>query len=135
MATDLLSLIDQLELEHRQMRDALAHLGEMPAGADLAAVATALRDLAPVLVAGLDEHSAAEDDVLFPALGAAVGSAAEVFRAEHVDIRAWRDQLFGSSSVDDRLRAGTELRELLEDHMDREEAMLFPSAREWLGGE
>ena len=132
MANDLLDLIEQLEQEHRQMRDALAHLAEVPADADLAAVAAALRDLAPVLVAGLDEHSAAEDNTLFPALGEAVGGAAEAFRAEHDDIRSWRDQLYESPSVGDRLRAGAELQELLEAHMDREEAMLFPSARDVL---
>ena len=135
MATDLLNLIDQLEQEHRQMRDALARLGEVPADADLATVVATLHDLAPVLVARLDEHSAVEDTTLFPALAEAVGAAVDVFRAEHVDIRSWRDQLYGSPSVVDRLRAGAELRELLEAHMDREDAMLFPSARDVLGGE
>ena len=132
MTTDLLHLIGQLEHEHDEVRAALARLGELAADAELAEVTAVVGDLAPVLVAGLDQHSGTEDTVLFPALAEGLGGAAEVFAAEHVDIRAWRDQLYRAATVEERLAAGAELRELLQGHMEREENMLFPSARDVL---
>ena len=132
MDSDLLDLIGQLEHEHDEVRAALARLDGLPAGADLTVVTATLGDLAPVLVAGLDQHSAAEDTILFPALGEGLGAAAEAFAAEHVDIRAWRDQLYQAATVAERLAAAAELRELLQAHMEREENMLFPSARDEL---
>jgi hypothetical protein len=133
MTTDLVDLIGQLEHEHVEVRAALARVGELPAGADLAVLTATLDEVAAVLVAGLDQHSAAEDTVLFPALGEGLGAVAETFAAEHVDIRAWRDQLYQAATISERLAAGAELRGLLHAHMEREENMLFPSARAVLG--
>ncbi len=132
MPSGLLQLIDDLEREHDDVRGALGALGDLAEGGDVAGLAAALPSVAPVLVAGLDAHSGAEDETLFPAVAEQLGEGVvAAFVAEHAEILAVRDELYRGG--DGAAAVCLQLRALLESHMDREELVLFPSVRELLG--
>jgi hemerythrin-like domain-containing protein len=132
MPSDLLRLIDQLEREHAEVRAALGALGVLAEAEDAAGIAAALPGMAAVLAAGLDAHSGAEDETLFPAVADEIGEGViEAFAAEHAEILALRDELYRGGDGAPATCQG--LRALLESHMDREELVLFPSVRELLG--
>lgn len=136
MSTDseLLVLVGILETEHSEVRSALDKVDLAVEDEDAAALRNALESGSPVLREGLDAHSVAEDDRLFPAISGAIGGGVvEVFVEEHNRIRSLRDQIFAAFARGDADfdRSG-EFSELLRGHIDREEAMLFPSAREIL---
>lgn len=131
---ELLALIETLEKEHSEVRDALDRIDSAVDAEDSDSLRQALSAGAPVLGEGLDSHSAAEDDRLFPALSEAMGEGiVGAFVGEHDEIRSLRDQVYESI---DRGKAdfgkSGEFSELLRSHIDREEAMLFPSAKDIL---
>lgn len=131
---ELLALIETLEKEHSEVRDALDRIDSAVDAEDSDSLGQALSVGAPVLGEGLDSHSAAEDDRLFPALSEAMGEGiVGAFVGEHDEIRSLRDQVYESI---DRGKAdfgkSGEFSELLRSHIDREEAMLFPSAKDIL---
>lgn len=134
---DITSLIDKLEAEHTEMLPCTAHLTEL-AAAKSPDIHTALDRCWPTLDGALDAHIEAEDDVLFPAMARAVGdeSLTEVFRAEHREIQALRQALLAArrdgSGIEQVSAIALRLADLLGHHMRREDAMLFPSARNGL---
>ncbi len=131
MSSELVQLIDRLEQEHAAVREALGALGALAEAGDAAELRSALPARAAVLGAGLDDHSLTEDATLFPAIADAVGpDLVGVFAAEHVEILALRDELYGGG--DDVTAPCLGLCALLESHMEREELVLFPSARDLL---
>ena len=85
----------------------------------------------------LDAHIALEEDVAFSIIGQAIGEEMIMpFRTEHTEIRALRDEVI--AQVD----AGVapfdlclQLCDLIQAHMQREDMILFPSARDALGAE
>ena len=85
----------------------------------------------------LDAHIALEEEVAFSLIGQAIGEEMITpFRAEHTEIRALRDNILaqadaGVASFDLCLQ----LCDLIQSHMQREDMMLFPSAREALDTE
>lgn len=126
----LIVLIDRLESEHVQVRDALKGIGAVEHG-DGVALRRALEAGFEILGTGLDDHSRDEDEDLFPRIGAMIGDAmVGAFVEEHVRIRALRDQVYESmrKGVAD-FEGCAELFDLLGDHMEREDQALFPSAR------
>jgi hemerythrin-like domain-containing protein len=131
MTSELIALIDRLEGEHVDVRHALEALGPAIEGDDGVALRAGLAAGVSVLRTGLDVHSGAEDDDLFPRIASMIGEGmVNVFAEEHVRIISLRDQVF------ERLEQGVadfdgcvELRELLGDHMEREDQVLFPAAR------
>jgi hemerythrin-like domain-containing protein len=131
MTSELIALIDRLESEHVDVRHALETLGPAIEGDDGVALRAGLAAGVSVLGTGLDVHSGAEDDDLFPRIASMIGEGmVNVFAEEHVRIISLRDQVF------ERLGQGVadfdgcvELRELLGDHMEREDQVLFPAAR------
>ena len=132
MSSDMVKLIDRLEQEHAAVREALGALGALAEAGDVTGLSSALPGRAAVLGAGLDDHSLAEDATLFPAIADGVGpDLVGVFAAEHAEILALRDELYRGDGGE--IAACLGLRALLESHMDREERMLFPSARDLLG--
>ncbi len=132
--SELLALIGTLEKEHVEVRDALDRIDKAVDTNDPAALKDALEHGIPVLTEGLDGHSAAEDDSLYPAIADALGQGlVDAFVDEHDRIRSLRNQIYGAI---DKGRAdfgaSAEFSELLRSHIDREEMMLFPSARDLL---
>ena len=128
-------VIDQLLAEHQEVLPRVRRLAES-AAADRLELERAYGDAAPLLGAPLEAHIALEDDVLFPAYAEASGAEDVVaqFRDEHRQILALRDELRAChEGRDDGGRSIVELSaalcELLSSHMEREEQVLFPSAR------
>jgi hemerythrin-like domain-containing protein len=87
-----------------------------------------------VLTQELDAHIALEEDVAFALIGEAIGEEILTpFRTEHAEIRALRDEVL--SKADARVAPFNlclQLCDLIQVHMQREDMMLFPSAREAL---
>ena len=133
---ELLALIGTLENEHVDVREALGRINLAIGANDPAALLDALLAGEAVLGSGLDAHSLSEDDDLFPPLADAMGDGLlGVFVEEHVRIRSLRDRIYAAK---DRGQAdfngSEEFSQLLTDHIDREDAVLFPSARGVLAG-
>jgi hemerythrin-like domain-containing protein len=82
------------------------------------------------LTTELDAHIALEDDGAFVSVEEALGKEAVLpFRAEHSEIRALRDRMLaGAGAGRVSLDLCLQFCDLLLEHMQREDAMLFPSA-------
>jgi hemerythrin-like domain-containing protein len=82
----------------------------------------------------LDAHITLEEDVAFALIGEAISEEILTpFRTEHTEIRALRDEVL--SHVDAGVTPFNlclQLCDLIQAHMQREDMMLFPSAREAL---
>ena len=133
MATDqeLIALIGQFEKEHVDVREALARIDAGVDSRDSNSVKSALAMSNGVLVAGLDEHSSMEDNVLFPRIAEFLGQGmVGVFAEEHVQILELRNQIYSKleRGVAD-FEGCASFSELLSSHIDREDSMLFPASR------
>jgi hemerythrin-like domain-containing protein len=131
MNNELILLIDRLESEHVEVRYALDMLGSAIDQEDDVALRAALLGGIDALGTGLDVHSKAEDEVLFPEIAEMIGEEmVNAFAEEHVRIIALRDQAYermGQGVAD--FDGCAELRELLGNHTEREDQVLFPAAR------
>ena len=128
---ELFALMDQFEREHVEVREALARIDAGVDARDSVAVITALASSSGVLRSGLDDHSSAEDKVLFPGIISDLGEGmVGLFVEEHVRILALRNQIYSNMEVGVADFQGCgDFSELLTSHIDREDAMLFPAAR------
>lgn len=82
------------------------------------------------------EHNENEERALFPMLGDRAPT--EVFVDEHVDLRAAEEELRSAIEAGDRgetASAAFDIIDLLRTHIDRENEVLFPTARELLGAD
>ncbi len=131
---ELVKLIGTLEGEHVEVRDALAKIDSAVTVKNASALSDALTSASEVLGTALDSHSLAEDNDLFPAIAEMMGEGlVSVFVEEHTRIRSLRDQIYQAMDRGDAdFERSGEFSELLGDHIDREDAMLFPSARNML---
>jgi len=131
MTTSLLLLIDQLESEHVDVLHAVAMLRPSIETHDEVALKGALAAGGEALGAALTKHSEVEDQDLFPRIAEMIGEGmVSHFVEEHVRIRALRDRVYermGQGAAD--FDGCAELCDLLADHMDREDQVLFPTAR------
>lgn len=95
--------------------------------------ATSVQSLAEALDHMVRAHAAAEDDLLFPAIEAAMGGGGPVavMRAEHREIDDILDDI---RAADDAGLFGPvgELTDLLEAHFAKEEAVLFHLAQQFI---
>ena len=131
MTNDLVLLIDRLEGEHVEVLAAAAMLRPALEIHDAEALKGALAAGEQALGTALTEHSEVEDEELFPRIAAMIGEGmVSMFIEEHVRIRELRDQVY------ERMAQGVadfdgcaELCDLLADHMEREDKVLFPAAR------
>lgn len=119
-----------LSQEHEALLPLLLDIQSAAEAADIPALVEKLIAGHQALTAELDVHIALEDDGAFVTVEEALGKEVVLpFRAEHSEIRALRDQMLagadaGRVSIDLCLQ----FCDLLQDHMQREDAMLFPSA-------
>jgi hemerythrin-like domain-containing protein len=131
MTKSLLLLIDRLESEHVEVLDAVAMLRPAVEAKDQVALKGALAAGAETLGTTLTRHSEVEDEDLFPRIAAMIGEGmVSLFVEEHVRIRALRDQVYermGQGVAD--FGGCAQLCDLLADHMEREDKVLFPAAR------
>jgi hemerythrin-like domain-containing protein len=131
MTNEMIVLIDRLESEHVDVLHALKMVRPAVEAHDGAALREALEANGQEFGTALNIHIEAEDEHLFPQIAEMIGEGmVSVFVDEHVQIKALRDQVYermaqGGTDFD----GCTELCELLADHMQREDQVLFPAAR------
>ena len=127
-----MDVLTRLSGEHEQLR---AHLERIQAAAeahDDAAVRAALREARVALTDELDAHIILEEAEAFAAIGEALGEGLiEPFREEHVEVRMLRDEVFAAVERGQAPHAAAlGLCDLILNHQQREDLVLFPSARE-----
>jgi hemerythrin-like domain-containing protein len=85
----------------------------------------------------LDAHIALEEDVAFSIIEQAIGEEIITpFRTEHIEIRALRDEVIAQAdSGKAPFDLSLQLCDVIQAHMQREDMMLFPSARDALNTE
>jgi hemerythrin-like domain-containing protein len=85
----------------------------------------------------LDAHITLEEDVAFSLIGQAIGEETVTpFRTEHTEIRVLRDEVLSQADAGIApFNLCLQLCDLIQAHMQREDMMLFPSAREVLDTE
>jgi len=129
-----IALLDQLAKEHDEVRSLLEGIEDSAARSDLVGAVEQVLAGSGVIGEALDEHIVAEDTTLFPALVTEMGQElVDGFIQEHVRIRKLRDLVVSSARKNTLTAADTEeFCQLLREHMDKEDMMLFPSARELL---
>ncbi len=128
--------LDRLSREHEDLRALLAPVESAAEARDAAALAASLESARGALTNELDAHIVTEETDVFTPVSTHLGEdLVAVFYEEHEEIRATRDDVFarlerGEAPYGPSLR----LCELILAHQQREDLMLFPSAREALGG-
>ncbi len=85
----------------------------------------------------LDAHISLEEDVAFSIIGQAIGEEIITpFRTEHSEIRALRNEVLAQADAGGApFNLCLQLCDLIQAHMQREDMMLFPSARNALDTE
>ncbi len=129
-----MDVLTQLSGEHEQLR---AHLERVQAAAeahDDERLRAALRAASAALSDELDHHIAQEEAEVFAAVSEELGEGLlEPFREEHVEVRLLRDEVLEAAERGKAPHAAAlRLCELILNHQQREDLMLFPSAREVL---
>lgn len=128
--------LTQLMQEHAALRARLERIASAAEARDAAALAASLEASRAALTEELNAHIALEEAEAFAPIATALGEdLVAPFFAEHVEIRALRDDIYaqlaqGKMTYEPSLR----LCELIEEHQQREDLMLFPSARDALSG-
>ena len=111
---------------HRASTSLLAEAAERDSSSP-----AALAELRDFLVAALRHHHESEDDVLWPQLLAAdpaAGAGLIELSAEHDALDAALDRLAAASVPGPQLvSAAVEVRDLVHEHLEREEPVLFPA--------
>jgi hemerythrin-like domain-containing protein len=126
------NVLTRLSDEHDTLLPLIVEIQAAAEAQDETALIAELTAGRAALTQELDAHIALEEDVAFSLIGQAIGvEMITPFRTEHTEIRALRDEVFaqadaGVASFDLCLQ----LCDLIQAHMQREDMMLFPSARE-----
>jgi hemerythrin-like domain-containing protein len=135
-------MIDPLERFEAEHEDALAELNSLEAAA-LALDAgpsdehfEMIRRVHGALAGAVREHNENEELALFPLLGEAAPT--EPFVEDHVALRTLERELIDAverRDADEAASLSLTIVEKLRDHIERENTVLFPMAREILGAE
>ena len=126
--------LTQLTQEHAALRARLERIASAAEARDAAALAASLEASRAALTEELNAHIALEEAEAFTPIATALGEdLVAPFYAEHSEIRALRDAIY-SQIAQGQAPYGPCLRlcELIEEHQQREDLMLFPSARDAL---
>jgi acid phosphatase class B len=126
-----MDVVTRLSYEHEQLSEHLTRIQTAAEMRDDDALRTALRAAGDAIADELDAHIALEEAVVFSAIGATLGEELVApFRAEHIRVRALRDAVrAGFDRGEAPYSAAPELCDLILSHQQREDQMLFPSAR------
>jgi hemerythrin-like domain-containing protein len=129
-----MDLLTHLADEHRELLGLMAQLQAAADAGDTSALANRLMAAHAALTNGLDAHIALEEERVFSGIGSVLGDdLVAPFRDEHQEIRALRDEVLalasrGNAPPDLCLR----LCDLVVEHQQREDLVLFPCARDAL---
>jgi len=131
MSADVLARLSE---EHDTLLPIIVEIQAAAEAQDETALYDELVSGRSALTQELDAHIILEEDVAFSLIGQAVGEEIVTpFRTEHTEIRALRDEvLCQADSGVAPFNLCLQLCDLIQTHMQREDMMLFPSAREAL---
>ena len=134
MSTNVLT---RLSDEHDTLLPLIVEIQAAAEAQDKTALLAKLVTGRAALTHELDAHIALEEDVAFSIIGQAIGEGIITpFRIDHTEIRALRDEVLAQAdSGDAPFNLCLQLCDLIQSHMQREDMMLFPSARDALGTE
>lgn len=126
-----MDVLARLSSEHDTLLPLIMDIQAAAEAGDNATLVARLQAGRAALTGELDAHIALEEDVAFALIGQALGEELVApFRSEHIEIRALRDKtLAGADAGDVPVGRCLQLCDLIQAHMQREDAMLFPSAR------
>ena len=126
-----MDVLARLSSEHDTLLPLIMGMQIAAEAGDNAVLVARLKAGRAALTEDLDAHIALEEDVAFALIGQAVGEAfVAPFRAEHIEIRVLRDEVLAGAEVGSvQVDLCLQLCDLILAHMQREDAMLFPSAR------
>ena len=121
----------QLSQEHEILRGHLARIMSAAERRDAGALAANLLEARTALTQDLDAHITVEETEAFTAISGALGAdLVAPFCAEHSQIRALRDDLYAHLARGEALfEPVLYLCDVILAHQEREDMMLFPSAR------
>lgn len=127
-----MDILTHLSAEHEDLRVTLAQIEIAAEARDEASLTARLEAARAALTGALDAHIAAEEAEAFPVIAGALGDdLLRPFYEDHAEITSVRDELYGQLArgvppYEPSLR----LCALILSHQEREDVMLFPSARE-----
>ena len=128
------NVLARLSDEHDNLLPLIIEIQAAAEAGDATALLDELVSGRVALAQELDAHIALEEDVAFPLIGEAVGEEMVTpFRTEHTEIRMLRDEILSQADAGVApFNLCLQLCDLIQAHMQREDMMLFPSAREVL---
>ena len=131
------NVLTRLSNEHDTLLPLIVEIQAAAEAQDKDILITKLINGRTALTNELDAHIALEEDVAFYIIGQAIGEEIVTpFRTEHTEIRALRDEVLAQAdSGDEPFSLCLQLCDLIQSHMQREDMMLFPSARDVLDAE
>ena len=131
------NVLTRLSDEHDTLLPLIVEIQAAAEAQDKDILITKLINGRTALTNELDAHIALEEDVAFYIIGQAIGEEIVTpFRTEHTEIRALRDEVIAQAdSGDAPFNLCLQLCDLIQSHMQREDMMLFPSARDALDAE
>jgi hemerythrin-like domain-containing protein len=134
MSTNVLA---RLSDEHDTLLPLIVEIQAAAEAQDETALFAELISGRAALTQELDAHITLEEDVAFSLIGQAIGEEIVTpFRTEHIEIRALRDEVLSQADAGVApFNLCLQLCDLIQAHMQREDVMLFPSAREALDTE
>lgn len=126
-----MDVLTRLSGEHETLLPLVVEMQAAAEAGDSEALAARIRGGRVELTSELDAHIALEEDDAFAAIENAIGEEfVAPFRAEHTEIRALRDEMLARVDTGNvPFNLCLQFCELIQAHMQREDAMLFPSAR------
>ncbi|HEU0027892.1 MAG TPA: hemerythrin domain-containing protein [Ktedonobacterales bacterium] len=127
-----MDVLTRLSHEHDDLRVLLAPIKAAAEARDAPALAACLGAARAALTDDLDSHIATEEAKVFSAIAGTLGDGlVATFYDEHAEIRAIRDEIYTRLARDEApFEPSLRLCELIQEHQEREDLMLFPSARE-----
>ena len=127
-------VLARLSEEHETLLPLVMEIQRTAEARDIPALLKNLANGREALTTELDAHITLEEDDAFALIEQAVGEGfVAPFRAEHREIRTLRDKvLAGADAGSVPVNLCLQLCDLIQVHMQREDAMLFPSARDAL---
>ncbi len=128
------SVLARLSDEHDTLLPLIVEIQAAAEAQDKTALIEQLITGRAALTQELDAHIALEEEVAFSLIGQAIGEGMIApFRAEHTEIRALRDEVLAQADAGGApFNNCLQLCDLIQAHMQREDMMLFPSARDAL---
>ena len=127
-----MDILAQLTQEHAALRTLLEPIEAAADARDAAALAASLDGARDALTTELDAHITVEEMEAFAPIAESLSSGLVApFYEDHVEIRATRDELYAQLARGEAPYAqALRLCDLILTHQQREDNVLFPSARE-----